>query len=152
MSLFSACISVRICILGCPASGLPALDWRRARGLPERLDNRHDVTILGEVSEEDFRRLVSAGFLASGSTDGSMTVARTALGQAYCPLTTTWHGHCALIPVAPEDDAVTLACRALRACSREQRRHDIGADQLESERAALLARCAEIEAALAAAD
>lgn len=126
-NLFNANIRVRVVIEGCPERGVEALDWRRTRGLTERLDNRHDVSIQHAIDEASFRALVAAGWYASTHTDGSATVDGNRLRQEYDPAYSSSYGHCATIPVEPGDTCVDIACRALVACAREQwdRDHDV---------------------------
>jgi hypothetical protein len=122
MSLFRSNITVRITIEGCPVSGLHALEYRRENGLPERMDNRHDIAIQREISEEDFRRLVDTGWQYDLYADGTVCVERSGLQLRWCPH--DHHGHRANIVVSPDDDDITLACRARQHCAEEQRQDE----------------------------
>jgi len=51
-ALFRANIgTIRCAIRGCPAEGPEALDFRRARGLEERLDNRLEAAVQADLDE-----------------------------------------------------------------------------------------------------
>jgi hypothetical protein len=146
MSMFRSDIKMTVAIEGCPLKGLPALDWRRERGLPDRLDNRHEIAVVGDVSEEAFRALVGAGWSASSwRPDGSHCICMAGLRCEFSPEL----GYIATIPVAATDEPHALAARALVAARRAQRESDIGAPALREERATLVARIAEIDAQLA---
>lgn len=142
--LFFATLHLRIKILGCPESGIPALDWRRAAGLPERLDNEYPVSIEGQVSETDFRRLVSEGYKAFAMDDGSRRLSFVDLDTEFDPLRRSSYGHYATIEVSVADTPVDLACKALAACRREQLERHLDAPALRRERAELLARVSEL--------
>lgn len=120
MVQFSADIEVRVRLYGCPAEGLAALDWRRARGFSERLDAVYPCRIVRPVSEPEFRQLIAAGYTASYTADGDGVV-RSAGGmpREFNPLTTETYGHHALITVDPQMTSVDVACLALIACRRE---------------------------------
>ena len=60
--MFTAHICTDVIIAGCPEAGLAALDWRRAHGFTDRMDNRIPVEVKGEITETDFRALVGAGW------------------------------------------------------------------------------------------
>lgn len=121
-SLFRANLKVHIKIAGCPESGVAALDYRRAHGLPERLDNRHDVEIKGEISEADFRELVAAGYGSFESNgDGAQELVFDSLDSHYSPL--SLRSGCAVIEVSPSDIPIQLACRALQSCAREEQEY-----------------------------
>jgi hypothetical protein len=117
MGLFHAQISVRIRIDGCPESGIPALEYRRAHGLAERLDDSADAKINGEISEAEFRALVAAGWKAS-DRDGAQVIHFCGLEREYDP--TSSYGHAAVIPVSATDTATELACRALVLCAAQE--------------------------------
>lgn len=146
MGLFGASINVRIQIEGCPEHGIDALDWRRACGLAERLDNRADVVLEGQISESDYRALVAAGWGYDTRTDGSSWVTRNSLRREYDPTAT--YGHCAVVAVRSDHSPVELACLALRACAREQRRRDLGVPDIEREIERLTAQIEESSAAV----
>ena len=120
MGLFYAKIGVRIRIEGCPESGIPALEYRRAHGLAERLDDRSDVSIDGEISEDEFRALVTAGWKAS-NRDGAQVIHFCGLEREYDPTST--YGHAAVMPVSATDTPTNLACRALVLCASQQSIH-----------------------------
>jgi hypothetical protein len=117
-SITSAKLTVRIKIAGCPERGLEALAWRRERGLSERMDDRHDVSIDRPITEAEFQALLAAGGHASYFTDGSASVAYVDLAQEYSPIAN--YGHCATIEVVSGESDVDLIVRALAACKRQQ--------------------------------
>lgn len=135
MGLFRVSIKVRIGIVGCPERGIAALDWRRERGLSERLDNRADVELDGDISESDYRALIDAGWGYDTYGDGSSCVARNSLRQEFDPVSS--YGYRAMVAVRPEHSPVELACLALRWCARQQRRCDLGITDIEREIARL---------------
>ena len=142
MGLFTARLRVRIVAAGCPERGVEALDWRRAHGLSDRLDNRCDVTIEDGITEAEFRALVTAGWGVSYDTAGGGCVNRDWLEPKWSPMAS--YGHCATIEVTPAKSAVDLACEAMRACAREQKRDECGASKLEGEIARARARLDEL--------
>jgi hypothetical protein len=65
--MFSINISRAVVIAGCPKSGLPALDFRRANGLPDGTSNQVDLHIVDLISEPAARHLAAMGFLDHGA-------------------------------------------------------------------------------------
>jgi len=71
--MFSIQLDTVVTISDCPKSGLDAIDWRRAHGLPERHDNEQRLAWSGE-DEEAFRAAIRAGMRFDSHADGSATV------------------------------------------------------------------------------
>ena len=97
---------------GCPKSGLAAVDFRRAAGLPEAPSNQIEITDLRVTSEPLFRELAER--LPIGATGGAewychMQVPRTAndfrsvgYGKEYCA---------DYVPVLPASEIIALIAR-----------------------------------------
>lgn len=146
-SLFHIDITCRIIISGCPESGLPALDFRRANGLPERMDNRNDVTLKGDITEPEFRRLIAAGWRAWAQTDGSAIIHESDFRLTNYFRPDQSYGHCATISVSKDDTAIDLLCRAHESCAREKRHYDAGVPDLRDRANQLLRELDEVRAA-----
>jgi hypothetical protein len=144
MGLFNADIEVRIVLEGCPERGVDALDFRRVRGLPERLDNRMFVRIHGEVSESDYRALLSAGWAADMDSGGGGWIRRNSLRREYDPIAS--YGHYATVAVRPDHSPVELACLALRACAREQKWSELDGGRMLRELERIDAALRELDA------
>lgn len=86
-------VETYVLIMGCPQDGLPALDYRREHGLPERMDNRYPISC--EIADDEtlYRLLVAAGYRGTSYTDGTEAILAVDRGMLSFPAASeTYHG------------------------------------------------------------